>query len=183
MNHFEKLRKHLHGADIHPLMKAQLYRNRQTEIRMESQHAAAIQSARESGRCAAIIMPTIGRYTMYRDTPPTPGRICCEPATRRGYCNGHFITHFLHIRDRKSGRAGEGVTVRPFAAFQFPIGALSPCQEDLMNDLERLPLKTSREDCLAKVNAEHPSNILSLPTRDRLTKRRTDTLYQAISAR
>lgn len=173
MNHFEKLRKHLKGAGIHPLMKAQLYGNRQTEIGLECQLAATIAWAEAEGRCPTIIMPTKGSNTPYRYTEPSPGRICCEPATRRGYCNGHFITHFLHIRDRKSGRAGEGVTVRPFAAFQFPLQTLSPIQEDLMNDLERLPMKTSCEDCAARLNAEDPSNILSLPTRSRLTQRRS----------
>lgn len=172
MSHYKKIRRSLRGLSIAPITRSWLYQLRREEMDLERRLADQIKKAKSEGRCSALIMPTGGSNTPYRTTKPTPGRLCGETAFRHGYCTNHFVTHYLHLPERKSGQAGRGVSVRPFAAYQFPIGRLSPKQEDLMNDLQRLPMRTSREECLARVNAEDPGNTLTLPKRTSLSKRR-----------
>jgi hypothetical protein len=172
MSHYKKIRRSLRGLSIAPITRSWLYKLRREEMDLERRLAGQIKKAKLEGRCSALIMPTRGSNTPYRTTEPTPGRLCGKPRERRGYCMGHFITHYLHLPERKSGHAGRGVSVRPFPAYQFPTGRLSPKQEDLMNDLQRLPMSTSREECLALVNAEDPDNALTLPKRTSLSKRR-----------
>lgn len=171
MTHFKKIRRSLKGVDVHPKTRSWLHQKRLEEMDLERRLAAQIKRASEQGRCTALIMPKPGSQTMYRAEPPTPGRLCGEDAFRRGYCTDHFITHVLHLRNRKDGRTGGGVSVRPFAAYQFPSGRLSPVQEDLMSDLKRLPLSTPLVDCIARLNQEDPTNILSPIPRQRLRKR------------
>lgn len=171
MSHFKKIRRSLKGVDLHPKTAGWLYKKRQEEMGLESRLAGQIKRAVSEGRCSALIMPTKGSNTPYRYTEPTPGRVCGQPAERRGYCMGHFMTHHLHLRDRKGGRAGGGISSRPFAAYQFPSGRLSPIQEDLMADLERLPLSTSLEECIERLNAEDPASLLEPLRRARLRKR------------
>lgn len=170
MNHFKKIRRSLKGVDLHPKTASWLYKKRQEEMDLERRLAGQFKRAAAEGRCTALIMPTKGSETMYRSEPPTPGRLCGEPAFRRGYCTDHFITHVLHLRDRKGGRAGGGVSVRPFAAYQFPCGRLSTIQEKLMADLERLPLSTALEVCIARLNEEDPSNLIAPIPRQRLKR-------------
>jgi hypothetical protein len=170
MNHFKKIRRSLKGVDIHPKTRSWLHKKRQEEIDLERRLASQIKKATAEGRCTAFIMPKPGSQTMYKSDPPTPGRLCGQPAFRRGYCTAHFVTHFLHLPDRKSGQTGRGVSVRPFAAYQFPIGLLSDMQENLMNDLQRLPMNTSREVCLERLIAEDPAHPLPAIGRTRLTK-------------
>lgn len=157
--------------DLHPKTASWLYKKRQEEMDLERRLAGQIKRAAAEGRCIALIMPTKGSETMFKSEPPTPGRLCCVAAFRRGYCTDHFITHVLHLRDRKGGRAGGGVSVRPFAAYQFPCGRLSPIQEDLMADLERLPLTTPLDVCISRLNQEDPANILAPISRECLKKR------------
>lgn len=171
MNHFKKIRRSLRGLDIHPKTRSWLHGKRQEEMDLERRLGGQIKRATEEGRCTALIMSKLGSHTMYKDEPPTAGRLCGQPAFRRGYCTDHFITHVLHLRDRRGGRTGGGISVRPFAAYQFPSGRLSSIQEDLMSDLGRLPLSTSLSDCIALLNQEDPSNILALIPRQRLRKR------------
>lgn len=171
MTHFKKIRRNLKGADLHPMTASWLYKKRQEEMDLERRLAGRIKRAEKAGKCTALIMSKPGSQTMYKSEPPTPGRLCEEPTFQRGFCTDHFITHVLHLRERKGGRAGNGVSVRPFAAYQFPSGRLSPIQEDLMSDLERLPLSTSLEACIARLNREDPSNILAPIPRQRLKKR------------
>lgn len=171
MSHFKKIRRSLKGVDLHPKTASWLYKKRQEEMDLERRLAGQIKRAKAEGRCPALIMPTKGSNTPYRYTEPTPGRLCGQPAFRRGFCTGHFITHYLHLRDRKGGRAGGGISARPFAAYQFPSGRLSPTQEDLMADLERLPLSTPLEDCIARLNEEDSGNRLEPLRRERLRKR------------
>lgn len=171
MSHYKKIRRSLRGLSIAPITRSWLYKLRREEMELERRLAGQIERAKEEGRCTALIMPKPGVETMYRSDPPTPGRLCGAAAFRHGYCTNHFVTHYLHLPERKSGQAGRGVSVRPFPAYQFPTGRLSPKQEDVMNDLQRLPMSTSREECLARVNAEDPSNTLTLPKRTSLSRR------------
>lgn len=171
MSHYKKIRRSLRGLTIAPITRSWLYGLRKAEMGLEHRLAGQIERAKAEGRCTALIMPKPGVETMYRSEPPTPGRLCGEAAFRHGYCTNHFVTHYLHLPERKSGQAGRGVSVRPFPAYQFPTGRLSPKQEDLMNDLQRLPMSTSREECLARVNAEDPGNTLTLPKRTSLSRR------------
>lgn len=172
MSHYKKIRRSLKGRSIPPITRSWLYQLRREEMDLERRLSGQIEKAKTEGRCTAFIMSKPGVETMYKSEPPTPGRLCGEPTFRRGYCTGHFITHVLHLPDRKSGQAGRGVSVRPFPAYQFPVGRLTPIQEDLMTDLQRLPMSTSREQCLERVNGEDPSNALTLPQRTSLSKRR-----------
>lgn len=172
MSHYKKIRRSLKGRSIPAITRSWLYRLRREEMDLEHRLSGQIEKAKAEGRCTAFIMSKPGVETMYKSEPPTPGRLCGEPTFRRGYCTNHFVTHYLHLPERKSGQAGRGVSVRPFPAYQFPIGRLSLKQEDLMFDLQRLPMSTSREECLARVNAEDPSNTLSLPERRSLSRRR-----------
>lgn len=171
MSHFKKIRRSLKGVDLHPKTASWLFRKRQEEMDLERRLAGQIKRAKAEGRCTAFIMPKPGTETMYKSEPPTPGRLCGEAAFRRGYCTRHFITHVLHLRDRQTGRAGSGVSVRPFAAHQFPAGRLSPIQEDLMADLERLPLSIPLQDCIARLNEEDPRNLIAPISRQHLRKR------------
>lgn len=175
MSHFKKIRRSLKGVDLHPKTASWLYKLRREEMDLERRLAGQIKKAEAEGRCSAFIMPTKGSNTPYRNTEPTPGRVCGQPAERRGFCTGHFITHHLHLRDRQQGRAGGGITSRPFAPYQFPSGRLSPIQEDLMADLERLPLSTPLEDCVVRLNEEDPANRLEPLRRERLRKRYTSS--------
>ncbi len=87
---------------------------------------------------------------------------------QRGFCARHFTTHVLYLPDRQTGRNAKGVSRRPFKASQFPSGRLSEVQIDMMNDLERLPMATSLEECIARLNEADPSNLLeSVPPRQR----------------
>jgi hypothetical protein len=171
MSHFKKIRRSLKGLEIHPKTRSWLHQKRLEEMDLENRLAGQIKRAEAAGKCTAFIMSKPGSQTMYKSEPPTPGRLCGQPAFRRGYCTDHFITHFLHLRERRGGRAGRGVSVRPFAAYQFPSGRLSPLQEDLMADLERLPLSTVLDVCISRLNEEDPSNILAPISRRSLKKR------------
>ena len=171
MSHYRKIRRSVDLSTLPPQTRTWLMEKRRQEIDLERRLKTQVQRAKSEGRCTAFIMPKPGVETMYRSEPPTPGRLCGEEAVHRGYCMGHFITHGLHLMDRKGGRAGRGVTSRPFAAYQFPCGRLSAIQEDLMSDLERLPMNTPREECWERLNAEDPSNPLpQLTDRKRLNK-------------
>lgn len=172
MTHFKKIRRSLKGRNIPPRTRSWLYQKRLEEMDLERRLEKQVGRAKADGRCTAFIMPKAGTETMYKSDPPSPGRLCGATAFRRGYCTDHFITHILHLPDRKSGAIGKGVSARPFAAYQFPVGRLSPLQEDLMADLVRLPMDTSRQACLARLNEEDPANTLELPARLRLTKKR-----------
>jgi len=172
MSHYKKIRRSLRGLTIAPITRSWLYKLRKEEMDLERRLAGQIERAKAEGRCTALIMSKTVVGTMYRPATATPGRLCGETAFRHGYCTNHFVTHYLHLPERKSGQAGRGVSVRPFPAYQFPVGRLSPKQEDLMNDLQRLPMRTSREECLALVNAEDPDNVLTLPKRTSLSRRR-----------
>lgn len=171
MGHYKKIRRSLKGLDIHPKTKGWIMQKRREEIDLEGRLAEQVKRAKAQGLCCAFIMPKPGSNTPYRCEPATPGRVCREQIFRRGYCTDHFLTHVLHLRDRKGGRAGGGVSVRPFAAYSFPSGRLSTIQEDLMADLMRLPLATPLEECIARLNEEDPSTPLASLPRTHLSKR------------
>lgn len=159
MGYYKKIRQSLKDLDVHPQTRGWLYQLRRQEMDLEARLAGQVRRAKEEGRCTAFIMT------------PT-GRLCEEQSFRRGYCTRHFITHVLHLPDRKAGQIGKGISVRPFTAYEFPIGRLSIIQENLMADLSRLPMSTSKDDCLELLNTEDPSNILAPLNRKRLRSKK-----------
>lgn len=156
--HYKAIRQGHRGRSLPPQTRQLLFSLRHEEIELERRLQQEIKDARASGRCPALIMPTIAVSTPYREIPATPGGLCGEEAFRRGYCVRHFLTHVLYLRDRRSSRAGRGITRRPFVASQLPYGRLSEKQCDLMNDLKRLPMPTPLEECISRLNEEDPSN-------------------------
>lgn len=159
MGYYKRIRRSLKGLNVHPQTRGWILKMRRQEMDLETSLAGWIKWARKEGRCTALIMTA-------------PGRLCGEPSFRRGYCTRHHITHVLHLPDRKAGQMGKGVSARPFTAYEFPIGRLSAVQEDLMADLSRLPMATSKDECLQRLNAEDPSNTLAPLNRERLNSKK-----------
>lgn len=136
--------------------------------RREKERAkAALRSAqrlsRKEGRCACLVRD---RRKPGQETPAQ--RLCDAEAVRAKRCTRHYLRDILKVR---YSQPGNGVKLRPFAAYRLPIGSMSDIQHELMADLERLPVSTSYEECIARMNAEDPSSPLIL-TYQRPTKRR-----------
>ncbi len=133
--------------------------------------ATEIKRASETGQCTALILSKPGYATPYKDTPAQDGRLCGKPSFKREYCTEHFRTHVLYLPTLQSDRAAKGVSQRPFRAAEFPSGCLSEKQIDLMHDLERLPMDTPLEECIARLNAEDNRNRVSAAARRKPTKK------------
>lgn len=154
--HWKKIRKSHKGKNLHPQTRGWLLQCVKEENQLAKSLAAEIERAGAEGRCRALVLARPGGSTPYRHTPSQDGHLCGRPAFPefRGYCAEHFRTHVLYLPSLQSDRAGRGVSQRPFRAAEFPSGRLSEKQIDLMNDLERLPMATPLEECIARLNAE-----------------------------
>ncbi len=159
--HFKKIRQSHKGRELPHWTRVELYKKRKAEIVLERSHAAELIAAKAEGRCQALVMPTNAKSTPYRTIPATEGHVCCAPVFMRGYCRKHFNSHVLYVRDLQSARAGRGRTRRPFLASELPVGRMSDVQLDLMSDLERLPIATPLEECLAILTEADPSHPLT----------------------
>lgn len=156
--HYKKIRRGHLKRDLHPMTRSWLYKLRQQEMVLETRLAKTLSDAEKEGLCVALIMPTAGRDTPYKSTPPTEGHVCCDRVFMRGYCTRHFLTHVLYLRDRSHGRSGKGISCRPFNPSEFPYARLSEKQVDLMTDLELLPLRTPLLKCIEALNTADPQN-------------------------
>jgi len=166
VSHYKKIRASFRGKWLSPATRSLLLKLRKEEIELERRFGAELQIAKKEGRCTAFVLPTEGRSTPYKTTPATEGHLCGAAAFKRGFCTKHFFSHVLYLRDRQSGRAGRGVTRRPFSASEIPCGRMSEKQFDLMNDLVRLPMATPRDECIERLHNEDASNpIQALETR------------------
>lgn len=158
--HYKNIRRSHKGRNIPTASRKLLHALRKQELALERLFAHDIETARIQHRCTAFVMPTIETLTQFRVIPARKGHLCGEPAFERGFCRKHFFSHVLYVRDQD--RKGRGLTRRPFAAHQLPVSRMSDVQFDLMADLERLPMDTPYEECIARLNASDPSHPLPL---------------------
>lgn len=109
--------------------------------------------AREEGVCDSIVQRYGSRET------EVPKHVCRERPSAKGKCHDHYLRDHLFI-EANGKLAGGGTTRRPFYKWQFPVGRLSPKQEAMLANPKRLPIGTSLEDCIARLNEIDPTNPL-----------------------
>lgn len=158
--HYAKIRAHLKTVNVHPLTRGFVLGLLKVENRIRERFNAQIKEAGSIGICTAVVMPREERRKGDRPAETIEGHICKQPVFQRGFCTNHFVTHVLHLPERRHNLKGFGATCRPFRASSIPCGRLSEKQIDLMSDLERLPMATPLEECLERLNKVDPRNIL-----------------------
>lgn len=158
-SHYAKIRAHLKTVNVHPLTRGFVLGLLKVENKIRERFKAQIKEARSIGLCTAVVMPREGRRKGERPAETIEGHICKQPVFQHGFCTNHFITHVLHLPERRHNLKGFGVTCRPFRASSIPCGRLSEKQIDLMNDLDRLPMATPLEECLARLNKVDPTYV------------------------